>query len=74
MALSLQRQLSDAYYARKRRDGLTFDELLRLSKLDISTDSLSRKIRGKQVLYDGEIEALAVALRIEVRAGRREVA
>lgn len=70
MALPLQRQLLDAYSARKRRDGLTIEALLLLCRLDISSDSLSRKLRGKQKIEAKEVEAIATALGVEVRAGR----
>jgi len=70
MALSIQQQLFNAYASRKERDGLTLDELLRLSALGCSPDSLSRKLRGEQSLRSWEIEALATALRVRVVAGK----
>ena len=70
MALPLQRQLLDAFNVRKRRDGLTFEALLLLCKLEISSDSLSRKLRGLQPIEAKEVEAIATAMGVEVRAGR----
>jgi hypothetical protein len=70
MARNLQQQLLDAYTARKERDGLTLDELIRLSRLDCSPDSLSRKLRGEQSLRSWEIEKLATALRVVVTTGK----
>lgn len=67
---TIQRQLLDAYNARVKRDGLTLDQLLRLADLACSPDSLSRKLRGKQAMRTGEAEKLAVALSIEVSAGK----
>lgn len=63
---SIRRQLMDAYEAR----GLTWDELIRLADLKCSADSISRKLRGKQSLRAGEIEALAKALRVQVVTGQ----
>lgn len=70
MALTIQQQLLNAYTDRKERQGLTLDELLRLSALDCSPDSLSRKLRGEQSLRSWEIEKLATALRVRVTAGK----
>ena len=69
MAKTIQRQLLEAYEAQRER--LTFDELIRLANLSCSADSVSRKLRGKQVLFSFEIEALARALRVQVTAGPR---
>lgn len=49
-----------------RPDRLTLDELLRLSGLDCSTESVSRKLRGTQVLFCHESDALAKALRVGI--------
>ena len=65
MAKSIQRQLQEAFDA----SGLTLDQLLRLANLTCTADSMSRKIRGKQALRSGEVEALARALRVEVVTG-----
>jgi len=70
MARNLQQQLLDAYTARKERDGLTLDELIRLASLSCSPDSLSRKLRGEQSLRSWEIEKLASALRVVVTTGK----
>lgn len=66
MARAIHKQLLDAFEA----SDMTLGELRRLASLDFSEDSLSRKLRGKQVLYATEIERLATALRVEVVAGR----
>lgn len=66
----IHQQLLDAYETRD----LTWDELIRLANLKCSADSVSRKLRGKQKLFSYEIEALAKALRVEIRAGRNEAA
>jgi hypothetical protein len=67
MARSLQGQLLAAF----ERSGLTIEELIRLANLDMNPASLSRKLRGKQVLFATECEALAVALRVVVQTGKR---
>ena len=67
MARSIQDQLNDAF----TRSDLTLGELLRLTGLECSEDSLSRKLRSKQSLRTSEAEAIAKALRIEVTAGKR---
>lgn len=74
MARTLQQQLFDAYEARVKSDGLTLDELIRLADMKCSPDSLSRKLRGTQSLRSYEIEALATALRVEVKAGKAKAA
>ncbi len=66
MARTIQRQLLDAFEG----SNMTLGELLRLSALRCSEDSLSRKLRGRQSLRAPEIERLANALRVEVTAGR----
>jgi hypothetical protein len=66
MARSLQGQLRDAF----QRSGLTIDELIERSGLELDTASLSRKIRGKQTLRSTEIESLASALGVVVSTGR----
>ena len=70
MARSLQKQLLDAY----TKSGLTFGELRRLANLECSEDSVSRKLRGRQVMFTREAEAIAKALRVEVSTGRGEAA
>lgn len=70
MALSIQEQLLRAFQERKARDGLTLDQLRRLSGLRCSEDSLGRKLAGKQALRSTEAEKLAAAMRVVVRAGK----
>jgi hypothetical protein len=67
-AKTLQQQLLEAYEARQPK--LTWGELIRLADLSCSEDSVARKLRGKQKMFSFEVEALATALRAEVRAGK----
>lgn len=73
MAKSLQSQLHDAYEGRRLADGLTLEALtqqVRAAGLDISVDSVARKIRGEQSLRSYEIEVLARCLRVKVSTGK----
>lgn len=47
-------------------NGLTLDELRRLSGIKCSVESLSRKLKGTQALRSQESESLAKALRVDV--------
>lgn len=60
----------DAFAARKAREGMTLDDLLLLSRLTCSADSLGRKLRGEQALRVTEAEKLAKALNVIITAGR----
>lgn len=63
----LRQQLIDAFTA----SGLTLVDLVKLSGLDCSESTMSRKFSGEQPLRAEEIEALARALRVEVVTGPR---
>ena len=60
--MTLREQLAAAF----EHSGLSLVDLRKKSGLDITTVSLSRKLRGKQTLRDDEIGALAAALDISV--------
>jgi transcriptional regulator with XRE-family HTH domain len=63
----LREQLHTAW----KESGLTLVQLLEKSGLDVTFVSLSRKLRGKQMLSADECEALARALGVELAAGKR---
>lgn len=69
MAKSLRNQLLAAYHEKNRTEGLSFAELGRRSGLGLSGDSISRKLRDRQVMYVEDVEALAEALGVEVTTG-----
>ena len=59
------------------KSGLSQLELIQRASLNCSLSAMSRKLRGKQALYTFEVEAMATALGVVVRAGavrRRGVA
>jgi hypothetical protein len=58
MPLPLHEQLHGAW----ERSGWSLEQLRLKAMLDCSADSLSRKLRGKQVLSTAEAESLATAL------------
>lgn len=66
MAKALHEQLYEAFEAK----GLTWSQLIKLAELECSEDSVSRKLRGLQVLYSFEVEKMARALGVKVVAGR----
>ena len=71
MSESLHEQLHRAW----ERSEMSLETLRSRAALECSADSLSRKLRGKQVLSTSEAEALAVALDKKVSYdGRRKVA
>ena len=53
---------------------MSLDELVEKAKLDCSADSLSRKLRGKQVLSTDEASAIAGVYEKRVTVGRRRKA
>jgi len=63
---TLQQQFREAH----RRSGLTLLQLLERSGLPITLGSLSRKLRGKQMLRSEECEALAKALDFTASVGQ----
>jgi hypothetical protein len=70
MARPIHRQLLVVHDASE----LTFGQLKRLAALKCSEESLSRKLRGRQVLFTSEAEAIARALRCEVRFSGKSAA
>lgn len=66
MARTIDQQLLDAF----RERGITLGALRKLADLKCSEDSVSRKLRGTQVLFTREAEAMAKALRVRVTFGR----
>lgn len=59
MARNIQQQLLDAFTA---SDVPSYAELGRRAKLDLTGDSISRKLRGKQVMSTREAETFARTL------------
>jgi len=59
---SIARQLRDAWI----ESGLSLEELLAKSKLELDISSFSRKLAGKQVMRIEEAEAIAVALKSSI--------
>lgn len=53
---------------------MSLDELCAKANLDCSADSLSRKLRGKQVLTVDEADAIAGVFDKRVTVGRRRKA
>lgn len=60
MTTPLHQQVHDAW----KTSGLSQQRLLELAGLDCTSDSLSRKLRGLQILTTAEAEKLAAALGI----------
>lgn len=61
--------LADQLRAAWEASELTLDQLLARAGLDMTRVSLSRKLRGEQILTTEECEALALALGVEVSTG-----
>ena len=70
MSGSLHEQLHRAWL----RSDLSLEQLRAKANVECSADSLSRKLRGKQVLSTEEAEALAAAMLVVVTTGRRRKA
>lgn len=62
MTRHIAQQLRDAWKA----SGLTLEELRDGADLDVSPDSLSRKLAGKQVLSTEEAESIAGFLKYNI--------